>query len=652
MQVNQLIKLLKEYNPNGHVTKYENTSIMTKLKKMQVLEYDHDSIAEYEKELATIVAHNPYLLYAIPLNVCTKICKLFPLVNTNDHILMGKLLRLLVCVETSKEYDKEVGITNKPYYYVDIGIIPQIKSKETKKKEIEILTQSIFPNTRLPLLETYPEYDILCYQDVMMRKCIKDAEYKVYEFIKSCVVFHTLEITDIIIEQTLKKMKKEVTPEIMAAINMIFKNPVSIIYSSAGCGKTTVITAASIICNMYNIPILLCSFTGKAVEVLRKKLMIGGQVILETIHSFIAKDLVKDLNQLVVIIDETSMLSTSLFYDLTKTLKNIQVHLVFVGDIHQLGPFGNWGYIFEELLKTNLPRTELTKNYRTQDECGSIIRNALLFTGKDTEGKIEHDEAFKRIKEKPIDYVFSLYQRHTVGPVCMISPSNALCSEANLELQSKLFEDEIPLLKYTQFGTQEIKWYNGDKVVMLMNAPSHGIFNGSEGIVVGKKDYHLIIRGANMEIPEKGIVGLKKEDWLIYQDGSFKKPYKTTTIPALVVKFNTKEVEYFIMDKMGEMIDNEKIITIEDRAEILIIKHIQLAYCITIHKAQGSEWDHVVFSAWPSFNRELLSRNKIYTAITRAKRSVSYYCHEKYMDNSNLIDEIKRNDTLATYFNG
>ncbi|MCK0473972.1 ATP-dependent RecD-like DNA helicase [Halalkalibacter sp. APA_J-10(15)] len=129
----------------------------------------------------------------------------------------------------------------------------------------------------------------------------------------------------------------------------------------------------------------------------------------------------------------------------------------------------------------------------------------------------------------------------------------------------------------TGFTNDKYTFYVGDRVIQLKNNREKNLLNGDLGIVVGvspavktmKIDKDTGIEEL-IEVPEK-----------------------------LIISFNENEVVYF-------------------REEI---DELALAYCFSIHKAQGSEFPHVLLPI-SSAHKHMINRNLLYTAITRAKKEV------------------------------
>lgn len=119
----------------------------------------------------------------------------------------------------------------------------------------------------------------------------------------------------------------------------------------------------------------------------------------------------------------------------------------------------------------------------------------------------------------------------------------------------------------------DISYRVGDRVIQLVNQPEDGVFNGDIGVIAA-----IFRKNENVE---------KKEQ--------------------IVIAFDEKEVVY----------DREN------------FNHFMHAYCISIHKSQGSEFPIVILPVISTYNR-MLRKNLLYTAITRSKNSL-IICGDKHV---------------------
>ena len=280
----------------------------------------------------------------------------------------------------------------------------------------------------------------------------------------------------------------------------------------------------------------------------------------------------------VIIVDEASMLELSLAASLLEAMP-FHGRLVLVGDADQLPPVGA-GSFFADLLGVEaLPRVRLTEIFR-QAQGSDIVLNAHQFNQGQLPQLRKNDGDFyfsvSRSAEHTVDNVVSLMTQRIPNhfgipqsEIQVICPSRqGMCGTEHLNrlLQSALnppAEDKGE----TRFG--ETVFRTGDRVMQIRNnydriwkrlEPAEtgaGVYNGDTGIIV------LIDRNARL----------------------------------MIVRFDDREADYEF-DDLGEL---------------------EHAYAITAHKSQGSEYAAVVIPVFSAPQR-LLSRNLLYTAVTRAKR--------------------------------
>jgi len=215
-----------------------------------------------------------------------------------------------------------------------------------------------------------------------------------------------------------------------------------------------------------------------------------------TIHSFIHRhmehnkktdesDIIKYQQPHTIIVDEMSMVSLYLFYDLICVLNRYErIRLVLVGDPDQL-PSINGGTIFSDLIYySGIPRTCLEHNHRTNNE--SIIDNAkLVIEGRDIKPeKITQNFSFTWIetntKENIGNTLMKLLEKFKIKPnnSCILIPQNKKGEISTLAFNKKLQEyynkDGTPLCKNKHYDLRM-----GDKLINKKNNTEKKIYNGS-----------------------------------------------------------------------------------------------------------------------------------------------------------------------------
>jgi hypothetical protein len=341
-----------------------------------------------------------------------------------------------------------------------------------------------------------------------------------------------------------------------------------------------------------NIPYVVASFTGKAVSRIREAIKRKDP---STLHRLIARShLIKKFKHL--IIDEASMVTAELMYQFFKAFP-YDYAITLVGDPHQLPPIG-WGSLFDELLKAKcVPTFYLSQNHRleriqsigpdgsSQDlENGIMINaNAIVNTfnphsdGEDDPVPFDfvQTDNFVLIEgsiERVYDIVRAMYSQNIPSDqVTVITPYNKDLDDLNKTYQEIYNEGNRSVV-----DSRGKLWMVRDRVMMLENQYSINVFNGMEMMVV--------------DLDEESIVAMTK-------DGTQH-------------RFNLEPTDRKHEDDEPE----------EEELTVQLLGH---AFAISVHKSQGSEWSYVIIYIPPNpANNTFLTRNLIYTAITRAKRAV------------------------------
>lgn len=386
-------------------------------------------------------------------------------------------------------------------------------------------------------------------------------------------------------------------------------NRFSIIKGGPGHGKTTVIDCI-LYCykkNNSKKPILAAP-TGKAsrrlTESVSKSHKYEASTIMRQLFTFHQTGISTQYERTLIVIDECSMvnlLTAAQMIDLYKTSQ-----IVLVGDVDQL-PSIEQGQFFKDLCDLQcIPQTELTIPHRAHSY-GCLIDNADAINAGDLANTLTYDSGVFDLYE--FQYDDETYQQFIVNmckdlisnktdikDFCVLCPTNSGLTgvkELNLALQNAL----NPLKSNVSWGTR-----------------GYEIKNTYYGV---SKNIYTRLRVGDRVMQTKN---RPDAEYRIFTDtGNFKS--------AGVGIFN---------GDCGTIIstDGNKFIDIKmDDGRIYRISHkhfdeITLAYAMTVHKAQGCEYDIVIFSsqcsltgAWFKQNN-FATRNLLYTAITRAKKSV------------------------------
>lgn len=359
-----------------------------------------------------------------------------------------------------------------------------------------------------------------------------------------------------------------------------------LITGGPGTGKTTVLRGILNLLRSLKLNCLLAAPTGRAAKRLSEVTGEEASTIHRLLESGIdpatgkmvfARDDSNPLKCDAVVVDEMSMVDVLLMSSLLKAIPKGK-RLILVGDPDQLPPVGP-GFPFSDMLRSGcLPTVHLTEIFRQAQQSLIVMNAHRVNRGELPELKTVTSDFFfmRRNSEESVTQLIRdlcttrLPQRMGIqsSEIQVLSPTRkggTGTAALNKLLQASL-NPPAPQKKEKAYG--EIAFREGDRVMQIRNnydimwkkcdggAAGTGIFNGDVGII---KE-----------------IDLQQE--------------------FLTVQFDDKEADYDFT-QLGEL---------------------ELAYAITVHKSQGSEYRAVVLAAW-SGSPYLLNRSVLYTAITRAK---------------------------------
>lgn len=379
-----------------------------------------------------------------------------------------------------------------------------------------------------------------------------------------------------------------------AIINSL-TNKLSIISGPPGSGKTTII---DVICNYYaKEHIMLAAPSAKAADRMYKSTGLHSSTVHRLLKYMPQENTFKynsanPLPASVVIVDEVSMLGLVLTNHLLNAIPEDIKALIFVGDVDQL-PSVDAGNVLSDMLKGNVPAVILNEIYRQGDGSVALTR-AMEF--KDRKGlnttdnkdfKFYEESNIQKIQKDVIDLFMEDIETYGLENVIVLTPQNK--GEIGVNKLNELIQEAFNPKVFDK--TPEIKSGNrrfriGDRVLHTVNEDDRGVYNGYVGTITG------IIEG----------------------DKNF------DTVDTIIVQYDDIEEEY-----TRERFDN-----------------IKLAYALTVHKSQGSEYQSVIMVTHSAHNY-MLNIPLIYTGMTRVKNILHIIGEKKALDNaSTAIPKIRK----------
>ncbi|WP_338489250.1 SF1B family DNA helicase RecD2 [Ruoffia tabacinasalis] len=373
------------------------------------------------------------------------------------------------------------------------------------------------------------------------------------------------------------------------ALKTSIQSPISVITGGPGTGKTTLIKGIILLHSIlhdYDLeqatkkvdenPVLLSAPTGRAAKRMQETTGLPASTIHRLIgfnrDSQVDEFYAAELDGSLLIVDEMSMVDTWLMNWLVQAIP-YHLQVVLVGDKDQLPSVGP-GKVFSDLIESDvLPVLRLEKIYR-QAQGSTIIELAHNirqgFLPEDFLMK-QHDRSFIQAPAQQIG--------HVVQQIIEAAKKKGF-DATNLQVLAPMYKGPAginalntllqELLNPPKPRKREINHFDsvfrvGDKVLQLVNNSEDGVYNGDIGRIES--------------------IHFKKET--------------ASKVEEITVSFDNVELVYKKSD----------------------LDQLTLAYCTSIHKAQGSEYPLVILPLVDMFSR-LLQKDILYTAITRAQSSL------------------------------
>lgn len=502
--------------------------------------------------------------------------------------------RIEACIKYILEKEDNEGHC----YLTDIQIIEHA-SKLLVLNDVKIIVTS-----QLKALINKNEIVLLVFEDNVQRyysKRVYNNEKYCADRITSYLVNNNsnIEIHNDEIEKVFSKMPIELSEEQKSSVKGILNHKVSILTGGAGVGKSSVTKA--VVDLLYNLDakFVLAAPTGKAAKRMTELLRFEASTIHRLLvwdptNGTFVKNEVSPLEAEYIILDEASMIDINLAASILRATRS-DAKLILIGDKNQLLPVGPGGF-FKELINSDLiPVYKLTKIYRQSSnsfisDFANEINNGIVPTidspminpslWNDKTDCMFIDTGFKDASKpknsypawstlsRNIDffdiikklYTETIKKYHELEEIQILIPMNvgdAGCIKINQMIQKEVNPHNE--------NKREIKFKDkvfreGDKVIQTSNNYDLNVFNGDIGRIISIHPEHM---ACEIQFQDEKIVKYEKSD----------------------------------------------------------IFELNLAYAISVHKSQGSEFEAVILPVIESYGR-MLYRSLYYTGITRGKKLV------------------------------
>lgn len=341
----------------------------------------------------------------------------------------------------------------------------------------------------------------------------------------------------------------------------------------------------------------------------------------------------------VVLIDEASMINSSLFARLVAKIKKTAI-LIIVGDDAQLPPIGAGNVLSDVLTLELAPIVKLTKIYRQSEEQAITLIANDIRKGQVPEYRAQYDD-FEFI-DVSINNYYGMKNSLNAEELKDVRETNSNAIVA--EIVHKVMES-IEKARY-RLKNKEIKEYlNYFQVI----TPMKGGTLGSNNLNTVLQEYFnpnptkCVKRGSlEFRLMDK-VVHTKNENMTSWSGAAFKENEDSAQrrifngMSGLLFKINEDDEQVFVF------YPNEDVVVVYEYEELK--SHLMLSYALTIHKVQGMEYDIVVIPM--TFSHYIMHNTKlIYTAITRAKHKCILVGESMAFENACKRFEVTRRDTV------
>ena len=426
-----------------------------------------------------------------------------------------------------------------------------------------------------------------------------------------------------IVEEKTDILLSEKQKEAIKAIN---DNNVTIITGGPGTGKTTIIRSIIEIYKQKKYKIVLCAPTGRAAKRMTEttgeeactlhRLLEIGKVDEESVFKKDSEYQGTPIDGDIVIVDEVSMVDMFLMSYLLGCIYQ-GTKLILVGDSDQLPSVGP-GSVLQDLIKSEkLVTVHLDKIFRQAAKSKIIVNAHRVNSGRKFIDK--DDEELEEDSKQDFFFIKENNQEKVLEQVL------SLCNGRLKKFGDYDFFESIQVLSPTKKGMLGTKELNKALQNELNPHREGEAEKNSMGAIFRIGDRVMQIKNNYDMYWEKRI-----NDNIEVGNGVFNGETGTIT--------NINEKEKNVRVKF----DDEKVCWYEFND----LEQLEHSYCITIHKAQGSEFD-VVIMIIPQAAPMLLTRNLLYTGITRAKKLLIVIGNERVVDYMiKNVDSKKRNTGL------
>ncbi len=435
------------------------------------------------------------------------------------------------------------------------------------------------------------------------RTLIYTAAYYYME-LNSARLLHDLNIEADIPEQEIEKklsvIEKDAEIELdelqRRAVIEAVKHGLTVITGGPGTGKTTTINAIIKYFEEEYLEVLLAAPTGRAAKrmteatgceakTIHRLLELNGGSSEATGNAVFERNEQNPLEADVIIIDEMSMVDISLMHALLKAI-NIGTRLILVGDVNQLPSVGPGNVLKDIIRSEEFPVVCLTKIFRQATQ-SDIVVNAHKINRGESVTLDNHSKDFLFLKRDDVNVIISVI----ITLIQKKLPNYVNARTLDIQVLTPMRKGQLGVERLNVILQQYLNPPARDKREKEL---AGGLFREGDKVMQIKNNYQLEweLRSGQGITVERGSGIFNGDMGVIRTINEFSELITVEFDEGRFVEYSYKQLE-----------------------------ELELAYAITIHKSQGSEYPAVILPLLTG-PQLLMNRNLLYTAVTRAKKCV------------------------------
>lgn len=425
-----------------------------------------------------------------------------------------------------------------------------------------------------------------------------------YMELNSARLLHDLNIGEEVPEEDVKKRLSQIEEKTGIALDELQRQAVIeaarhgllIITGGPGTGKTTTINAIIKYFESEYQEVFLAAPTGRAAKrmteatgceakTIHRLLELNGGSTETSGHAVFERNEQNPLEADVIIIDEMSMVDISLMHALLKAV-NVGTRLILVGDVNQLPSVGPGNVLKDIIHAGTFPVVRLTKIFRQATQ-SDIVVNAHKINRGEHVALDNHSRDFLFLRRDDVNVIISVI----ITLIQKKLPNYVNAREMDIQVLTPMRKGQLGVERLNGILQQYLNPPSKDKREKEL---ANGVFREGDKVMQIKNNYQLEweLKGKQGVAVESGMGIFNGDTGIIRRINEFSELVTVEFDEGRFVEYTYKQLE-----------------------------ELELAYAITIHKSQGSEYPAVILPLLTG-PQMLMNRNLLYTAVTRAKRCV------------------------------